>query len=75
MVWGGDVLEQPAVAIGVGAGFGVLERREAFGLDRPRRGNAGANLGTSFRGRRQHEIGGTDRGHLDLQIDAVEQRR
>jgi len=52
----------------------MLERGEALGLDRPRRCDAGANLGTSLRRRRKHEVGGTDRGNFDLQIDAVEKR-
>ena len=52
----------------------MFERGEALGLDRPRRGDAGANLGTSLRCRRQHEVGGGDSGNFDLQIDAVEQR-
>jgi hypothetical protein len=66
MVWSGDVFEQAAVAIGVGAGARMFQRGEALGLDRPRRGDAGAYLGTSFRGRRQHEVGCRDSRHLDL---------
>ena len=74
VVGSGDILEQASVAIGIGARSRMLQRGEALGLDRPRRGDAGANLGASFRRRRQHEVGGGDRRHLDLQIDAVEQR-
>ena len=57
VVWSGDVLEQAAVAIGIGARARMLEACEALGLNLARRGNAGTNLSTSFRGRREHEVG------------------
>ena len=40
---------------------------------RARRSDAGAHLGAALRRPRQHEVGGRDRRHFDLQIDAVEQ--
>ena len=70
----GDILEQAPVAIGIGARTRMLQRGEALGLDGAGRSDTGANLGASFGGGRQHEVCGADRRHLDLQIDAVEQR-
>ena len=52
----------------------MLERGEALGLDCAGRCDACANLGTSLRRRRKHEVCGTDRGNFDLQIDAIEER-
>ena len=74
LVGRGDILEQAPVALGIGCGRAdVSARHEALGLDRVSRRDASANLSTSFRGGRQHEVGGRDRRHFDLQIDAVEQ--
>jgi hypothetical protein len=71
----GDIFEQAPVASGIGCGRAdVSARHEALGLDRVSRRDASANLSTSFRGGRQHEVGGGDGRHFDLQIDAVEQR-
>jgi hypothetical protein len=66
-----------AVDIGKRAGdakcSGMFQRGETLGLDGAGRSDTGAHLGTSFRRRRQHEVGRRDRRHFDLQIDAVEQ--
>jgi hypothetical protein len=45
-----------------------------LGLDRTGESDAGPNVSASLRGRGQDEIGGGDGRHLDLEIDAVEQR-
>jgi hypothetical protein len=37
-------------------------------------GDAGGDLGASFRRRRQDQVGCGDGGHLDVQVDTVEQR-
>ena len=74
LVGRGDILEQAPVAMGIGARAGMFQRGEALGLNGAGRSDTGAHLGTSFRRRRQHEVGGRDRRHFDLQIDAVEQR-
>ena len=58
LIWSSDIFEQASVAIGIGARARMLQRGEALGLDRPRSGDAGANLGASFRRRRQHEVRG-----------------
>jgi hypothetical protein len=51
-----------------------IESRVALGLDRTGESDAGPNVSASLRGRGQDEIGGGDGRHLDLEIDAVEQR-
>ena len=50
------------------------ERGIALGLDIARARDAGGDLARAFRGRRQDQIGGGDRRHFDVQVDAVEQR-
>ena len=69
-----DVVEDFAVRLRIDPQVRLAERRETLGLYFSRGGDAGGDFAASFRGRRQHEIGGVDRGHLDVEIDAVEQR-
>jgi hypothetical protein len=68
----GNLLEQRSVALRVGAHADAAERFVARALHSAGNRDSLANLGASFRSLRQHEIGGRDRRHLDLQIDAVE---
>ena len=50
------------------------DRRIAGDLAFARQRNALGDFAAAFRRRRQDEIGGSDRRHLDVQIDAIEQR-
>jgi hypothetical protein len=50
------------------------QRGIALGLDVAGAGHAGGDLAAAFRRRRQDEVGGGDSRHLDMQVDAVEQR-
>ena len=50
------------------------ERRVALGLDRAGPRDARRDLAAAFGRRRQDQVGGGDGRHLDVQIDAVEQR-
>lgn len=59
---------------GVGGDAGETDRRIALGLDRAGGGDAAGDFGRAFHWRRQNEIGGRHRRHLDLQVDSVEQR-
>ena len=70
----GDFFQQPPRAFGIGAHALGAERRKSRALFLARGGDAGAHLGAALARRRQHEIGGGDGRHLDLQVDAVEQR-
>src|SRR5271154_6672534 len=69
-----NVIENLAERLRIDPEARLSERRETLDLYFSRGGDAGADLAASFRGRRQHEIGRVDGGHLDVQIDAVEQR-
>ena len=51
-----------------------VELGQPLALDGARRGHPRGDIGRAFGGRRQSEIGGLDRGHVDAEIDAVEQR-
>ena len=70
------LVEQRALRGRVGAH--VRARRECCvalsGLHRPRARHAGRDLAAALGGRRQDQVGGADRRHLDVQVDAVEQR-
>ncbi len=68
------LLQQRPIGGGVaadvrGAGGGVALRLERAGARHPL-----SHLAAALRGRRQDEIGGGDGRHLDMQIDAVDQR-
>ena len=64
----GDRVEQRAVRFRIGTRrlSGI-----ARGLNRAGGGDPCGDLGRSFLGRRQDEVGGTDRGDFDMQVDAV----
>ncbi|PAV66404.1 hypothetical protein WR25_15785 [Diploscapter pachys] len=67
-VGGCDRVEQRAVRLGVGP---RRLPRIACALDRAGGRDARGDLGRSFLGRRQDEVGGADRSNLDMQVDAV----
>jgi hypothetical protein len=62
--------EQLAIGLGIGALYmaGIARR-----LNRPRCRHTRCDIGRRFSRRWQRQIGGTDSGNLDMQIDAVEQ--
>jgi hypothetical protein len=64
-------VEQFAVGLGVGAD---PMRGVAIGLNLARHPHPPAHFGRAFGRRRQDEVGGGDAGHLDMEVDAVEQR-
>lgn len=70
LVGGGYGFEQLAVDLGIGARLvpGIARR-----LDRTRRGDARRDLGAALGGRRQDEVGGAHRAHLDMQVDTVKE--
>ena len=79
-------LRQQALAVGIRCGVGLQGLAIGFGvaadggagiarsLPGPCGGDAGGDLRAGLGRRRQREIGGRQRRHLDVQIDAVEQR-
>ena len=50
------------------------DRRIALGLDRARRARPVRRPRAAFRRRRQDQVGGGNRRHLDMEVDTVEQR-
>ena len=71
----GQLVEQLPVQFGIGADAAVLRQpRIARPLPRARRRDPRRHLGRAFRRRRQREVGGPHRRHVDVQIDAVEER-
>jgi hypothetical protein len=69
-----DLFDDRRRAGGVGRDAVEAEIGVALDLDAPRRGDAGRDLGRALGRRRQDEVGRRDRGHLDDQVDAVEER-
>jgi hypothetical protein len=69
-----DLLENTPAAIGVGAHRARPECCEARTLELARPRHSRPHLRASLGRRRQHHVGGRQRRHLDLQIDAVEKR-
>lgn len=68
-------LQQFAVELGVAMRAALLGHvLDAVRLDAARGGDADRDVGRGFGGRRQREIGGAYRRHVDMQVDAVEQR-
>ena len=68
------IFEHGAVRRGVGADMRKADRSIALRLHFARAQNALCHFAASLRWRRQDEIGRGDRRHLDVQIDAVEER-
>lgn len=64
-------LKQLAIDFGIGARAVCAV---AGTLDIAGGSNAGADFSTSFGGRRKDEIGGADRGDIDVEVDPVEHR-
>ena len=69
-----DVFQDRTIGLRIDPDIGEPELSIARGLDVARAGDAGGDLAATFRPRRQNEVGGGDRRHFDVQIDAVEQR-
>ena len=70
-----DLIEELAVGLGVGADAALRgECCEALHLTRARLGDARGDIGAPLRRRRQGEIGGFHGGHVDMEVDAVEER-
>ena len=69
-----DLVEQLALDLGVGAQLGARRAGEALGLELARAGDPGGDPGARLAGRRRAHLGGGERRHLDVQVDAVEQR-
>ena len=66
-----DTVEQLPIRLGIGP---YTRPAIAVGLNLARRRHPSRDLGASFGGRRQGQIGGGDTLHVDMQIDPVEQR-
>ncbi len=73
-VQGGDGFQPRALGAGVQARRAVAGGLGALALYVARGGDTGGDLGAALGRRRQGEVGGGHRRHLDGQIDAVHQR-
>ena len=72
----GDIVQQVAVGMGVDGdpvGDRIGPVGKAHCLNLPGGGNAGRDLGRAFGRGGKCEIGGLHRGHIDMEIDPVEQ--
>ena len=66
-----DPLQERALSLGIGS---YALAPEPLRLRPPHRRHSRAHLGRPLGGRRQDEVGGAHRLHLDVQVDPVEQR-
>ena len=69
-----DLFQHRTLRLRVGADAVETERGVALGLDVARACDARRDLAAALGRRRQDQIGGGHRRHVDMQIDAVEQR-
>ena len=69
-----DFLERGSMRLRVGADAGETQRGVACGLRITRPRHARRHLAAAFRRGRQDQVGGGHRRHLDMQVNAVDQR-
>ena len=69
-----DILQHVGGGCRIGGDAGKAERGIAFKLHGAGSRHAGGDLFAAFGRRRQDQVGGGDSRHLDVEIDAVEQR-
>jgi hypothetical protein len=67
-----DFFQRRPMRLRIGAHVCQPERGVTLDLDVARAPHAGGDLAAAFARRRQNQIGGGHRRHLDVQVDAVE---